>query len=169
MSRLIKTAFRCFSAMSGDSLGWLAGKWVGEGQGFYPTIDPFEYKEEIEFQAIPGKPILKYNCQTWHPVENTPMHLESGFLRVKPGTNQVAFSIAENIAITELSQGEITKNSLSVTSQCVGHADFNKEPHVLKVQREYQLTPDGSLEYTISMQTSNQPLQKHLQAKLKKC
>ncbi|XP_065831262.1 peroxynitrite isomerase THAP4-like [Oscarella lobularis] len=154
--------------MSTDSLRWLAGKWTGEGRGFYPTIDSFEYEEEIEFQRIPNKPVLKYDCKTWHPVDKTPMHLESGFLKMKPGTNQVAFSIAENIAITEMSEGTLTDNSLSVTTQSIGRSGFNKEPSVLKVQRDYRLTPDGDLEYTISMQTATQPLQEHLRAKLKK-
>lgn len=77
-------------------ISWLLGKWISDnGNGSYPTIQPFSYNEEIEFTTI-GQPMLNYVATTWHSEKKTPMHLERGFLRIKPGTNQLAFMIAHN-------------------------------------------------------------------------
>ena len=38
----------------------LIGKWLGKGQGFYPTVQPFSFSEELEFVAIPNKPVISY-------------------------------------------------------------------------------------------------------------
>jgi hypothetical protein len=62
------------------SLGALVGTWRGEGEGAYPTIAPFRYREEVEF-AHDGRPVLAYRQRTWRIDADTPMHAESGFLR----------------------------------------------------------------------------------------
>ena len=41
-------------------LSVLVGKWVGNGQGFYPTVQPFSFSEELEFVAVPNKPVISY-------------------------------------------------------------------------------------------------------------
>lgn len=77
-------------------IAWLVGKWVAEsGKGHYPTIQPFTYCEEIDFTSV-GQPLINYTARSWHPEKKNPMHLESGFLRIKPGTNQLAFMVAHN-------------------------------------------------------------------------
>ena len=61
-------------------LGALVGTWRGEGEGAYPTIAPFRYREEVEF-AHDGRPVLAYRQRTWRVDADTPMHAESGYLR----------------------------------------------------------------------------------------
>lgn len=61
-------------------LAQLVGVWRGEGEGAFPTIAPFRYREEIEF-AHDGRPVLAYRQRTWHVDADVPMHGESGFLR----------------------------------------------------------------------------------------
>ena len=64
---------------------WLIGRWQSiSALGTYPTIDPFTYCEEIRFVSY-GQPLLNYSSVSWHPVKKSPMHLESGFLRIQPG------------------------------------------------------------------------------------
>jgi hypothetical protein len=62
------------------ALAALVGTWRGEGDGAYPTIAPFRYREEIEF-AHDGRPVLAYRQRTWRIDADTPMHVESGYLR----------------------------------------------------------------------------------------
>ncbi len=61
-------------------LAALVGTWRGEGEGAYPTIDPFRYREEVEF-AHDGRPVLAYRQRTWRIDADTPMHAETGYLR----------------------------------------------------------------------------------------
>ena len=36
------------------------------------------------------------SSRTWHVEKGAPMHQEAGWLRVKPGTSTLAFTIAQN-------------------------------------------------------------------------
>lgn len=77
-------------------ISWLLGTWITEdGKGVYPTIKPFNYCEEITFQSF-GQPLLSYHSRSWNPVEKKPLHFESGFLRIQPGTKNLAFMVAHN-------------------------------------------------------------------------
>ncbi len=62
-------------------LDMLVGTWAGEGRGFFPTIEPFGYLEEITFGTIPTKPFLTYQQRTRHATEGRPLHAETGYWR----------------------------------------------------------------------------------------
>lgn len=40
-------------------LEWLIGKWKGQGKGIYPTIQDFDFLEELEFFHV-GQPMLQF-------------------------------------------------------------------------------------------------------------
>ena len=75
----------------------LLGRWrCDRTQGVYPTIQPFEYGEELRFEHA-GQPMLNFASFTWHAEKKTAMHQERGFLRVKPdGSGKVALLLAHN-------------------------------------------------------------------------
>ena len=63
----------------------------GPGRGEYPTIEPFEYTEELTYTDV-GKPFLHYVQRTWSPA-GEPMHVETGYVRV-PGHDMIELILA---------------------------------------------------------------------------
>src|ERR1700676_1955889 len=45
-------------------LSFLLGRWKGTGKGGYPTIEDFDFAQEVSFSHI-GKPYLIYTSRTW--------------------------------------------------------------------------------------------------------
>ncbi|KAJ8924185.1 hypothetical protein NQ315_006976 [Exocentrus adspersus] len=152
-----------------NALKWIIGKWGSiKAEGSFPTIESFKYCEEISFTSV-GQPVLNYSSLSWHPIKLNPMHLESGFLRVKPGTNQVSFMVAHNFGLTSLEEGCFTENKLEVKSSRIERMHFAKDPKVLEIVRTYELLQDGNLELILSMSTTNTPLTQHLKVQYLKC
>uniref|UniRef100_A0A1B6L8V4 THAP4-like heme-binding domain-containing protein n=1 Tax=Graphocephala atropunctata TaxID=36148 RepID=A0A1B6L8V4_9HEMI len=141
-------------------LSWLVGRWVGNGVGEYPTITSFKYCEELEFTSL-GQPLLNYVSRTWHAEKKNPMHCESGFLRIKPGTRDVAFMVSHNFGLSEVEEGQVEGCKLVTTSKDIKRMSFAKNPGVTQIHREYILQGDV-LYLTLSMATTNTPLTKHL-------
>lgn len=81
---------------------------------------------------------------------------------MQPGTNRVAFIIAQNSGLVEIEEGELTAQQLNLQSQALARTSFAREPHVQQISRVFQLRPDGRLEQTVSMATDNQALMQHL-------
>ncbi|XP_027875207.1 peroxynitrite isomerase THAP4 isoform X2 [Xiphophorus couchianus] len=152
-------------------LSWLLGTWESDepGEGTFPTIKPFRYTEKLHFSHV-GQPVINFTSfltvlfrfNAFHAESNKPLHRECGFIRIQPGTNKVAFIIAQNSGLVEIEEGELTGNQLKLQSQSLGRISFAKEPHVQQIGRVLQLRPDGKLEQTVSMATDNQPLTQHL-------
>ncbi|XP_054888645.1 THAP domain-containing protein 4 isoform X2 [Poeciliopsis prolifica] len=144
-------------------LSWLLGTWESDepGEGTFPTIKPFRYTEKLCFTHV-GQPVINFTFKAFHAESNKPLHRECGFIRIQPGTNKVAFIIAQNSGLVEIEEGELTGNQLKLQSQSLGRISFAKEPHVQQIGRVLQLRPDGKLEQTVSMATDSQPLTQHL-------
>ena len=146
-----------------EPLEWLIGTWRCEdsAQGSFPTINDFKYGEELTFSNV-GQPMLNMSSFTWHPEKKVPMHQETGFLRIKPGTNQVCLVLSHNFGITTVEEGTLDGHSISFESTNIGRMSFAKEPEVKKLCRGLKL--DGEiLTQTIFMETSKTPLTKHLE------
>ena len=45
-------------------LAWLIGTWAGNGHGEYPTIEPFQFGQELIFQQD-GRPFIHYLSRAW--------------------------------------------------------------------------------------------------------
>ncbi|XP_056276966.1 THAP domain-containing protein 4 isoform X2 [Pseudoliparis swirei] len=144
-------------------LDWLLGTWESDepGEGCFPTIKPFRYTETLTFSHV-GQPVINFTFNAFHAETKKPLHRECGFIRMQPGTNRVAFMIAQNSGLVEIEEGELTAQQLNLQSQALARVSFAREPHVQKISRVIQLQPDGRLEQTVSMATDNQPLMQHL-------
>ncbi|KAM6948602.1 peroxynitrite isomerase THAP4 [Aplochiton taeniatus] len=144
-------------------LDWLLGNWESDepGEGAFPSIPAFRYTETLHFSHV-GQPVINFMFNAAHAESKKPLHRECGFIRLQPGTNRVAFIIAQNSGLVEIEEGELTGHQLTLNSQSVARTSFAKEPHVHQISRMFQLRPDGKLEQTVSMATDSQPLMQHL-------
>ncbi|XP_319543.3 peroxynitrite isomerase THAP4 [Anopheles gambiae] len=147
---------------------WLIGTWESvTAKGSFPTIKDFSYNEVIKFLSI-GQPLLNYEAHSRHPESGAPMHLERGFLRIKPGTSQVAFMVAHNFGLTVLEEGEATDHELKLTSKSVERMSFAKDPAVKAIRKRYCLNADGTLEIQTDMETDTTPMTNHLRVVYKR-
>jgi hypothetical protein len=147
------------------ALAPLLGVWQGRGSGEYPTIEPFDYLEEVAFSHV-GKPFLAYGQKTRAAADGAPLHAETGYLRV-PRPGQVEFVLAHPSGITEIEVGTYTADGatieLEMTAAQIGLTPTAKE--VTALGRRFRLEGD-ELSYSVQMGAVGQPVQHHLSAVL---
>jgi hypothetical protein len=155
-------------------LAFLLGRWEGAGVGGYPTIESFQFGQEISFSHN-GKPFLSYASRTWRLDEEgrigAPLGTETGFWRPRPD-NQLEVMLAHPTGIVEIYLGEITGTRLEMATDVVARTATAKE--VTAGHRLYGLAgPTGGaggqdLAYAYDLAAVGQPLQPHLSAQLKR-
>jgi len=144
-------------------VAFLLGTWRGEGEGQYPSIKPFRYREEIRF-AHNGKPFLIYTQRTEAIDTSQPMHGEAGFLRLV-GDGRVEFVIAQPIGYAEISLGRVDGQRIEVECDSVGRTPTAKP--VTSISRS--LWMDGeTLRYELKMGIEGFPAVRHLTASFRR-
>jgi hypothetical protein len=143
----------------------LLGTWSGRGSGEYPTIEPFEYTEEVTFGHV-GKPFLSYGHRTRSVPDGRPMHAETGFVRV-PAPGRIEWVLAHPTGVTEIEEGALTVTAdvidMEMAATTVGRTSSAKDVNALS--RSIRVDGD-TLTYTVRMGAVGQPLQHHLAATL---
>ena len=144
---------------------WLLGSWHGNGKGAYPTIEAFDYEQDVIF-AHDGRPFLHYFSQSW-VTDGTgerirPGAIETGFLR--PGVDgNVEFVLAHNTGFAEIWYGTIDGPRLTLATDMVARTQTAKEYTAGK--RMYGLV-EGDLMYAYDMAAADQVMQSHLWGQL---
>jgi hypothetical protein len=142
-------------------LAWLLGRWEGRGHGDYPTIEKFEFGQQIDFSHN-GKPYLHYVSQTYVVGEDgrkeRPLAVETGFWRPKPG-NKLEVVLAHPTGFAEIWYGEIEGAKIELRTDVVARTETAKE--VTAGHRLYGLVK-GELMWAYDMAAVGQPLQPHL-------
>lgn len=145
-------------------LARLLGTWSGRGTGDYPTIEPFDYLEDVTFGHT-GKPFLTYAQRTRSP-DGQPMHAETGYLRMS-AADRVELVVAQPTGITEVDEGSVSAAGgallIEVRSASIGRTSSAKD--VAAVERSIRVDGD-ELRYTLRMAAVGRPLQHHLTATL---
>jgi len=146
------------------------GVWRGRGGGDYPTIQAFEYGQEIRF-SHDGRPFLFYESRTWliepdgTPIR--PAHREVGFWKpvVKDDkrTEAVEVQLVAPNGIVESYVGRVDGLRIELITDQVLRSGTAKE--VSEGHRLYGIV-DGALLYAYEMAAVGQPRQAHLSAKL---
>ena len=148
-----------------EALAPLLGVWQGRGSGEYPTIEPFDYLEEVTFSQV-GKPFLIYGQKTKSVTDGLPLHAETGYLRV-PRYNEVELVLAHPSGITEIEVGRYIAEGVTIevemaTTQ-IGLTPTAK--NVTSLARRFRLDGD-ELSYSVQMGAVGQRPQHHLSAVL---
>ena len=150
----------------------LVGVWRGRGQGEYPTIQTFQYGQEVRF-SHDGRPFLFYESRAWivdvdgNPVR--PSHREVGWWRPVQedgkATNEVEVLLMSPTGIFELYLGRVDGTRWELATDAVVRTATAKE--VNAAQRLYGIV-DRALLYAYDMASVGQPLQSHLSARLER-
>tara|TARA_B100001123_G_scaffold387585_1_gene462907 strand:+ start:8639 stop:9130 length:492 start_codon:yes stop_codon:yes gene_type:complete len=148
-------------------LALLLGLWRGTGNGHYPTIDSFEYVEEVNFAHV-GKPFVTYTQKTKSASNGQPLHSEQGFLRVVDGTT-MEMVIAQPTGIVETHVGSYVSNGESFIVK-FDSAEVATTPSAKSVEQVSRLVriDQNELTYDVSMAAVGEKFQHHLEAKLQR-
>jgi hypothetical protein len=148
-------------------LAFLLGDWEGPGEGEYPTITSFAYRERLTFGHV-GKPFVSYLQRTWAP-DGSPMHTESGYLRVvgpapqgQPG-HVVELVLSMPTGVVEVLTGTVVDGDISLISTLVGLSPTAKR--VDATERRIRLD-SGVLVVDTAMAAVGEGLTHHLHSDL---
>ena len=100
---------------------FLLGRWEGAGVGGYPTIESFQFGQEISFSHN-GKPYLIYVSRTWlldaDGVPGRPLAMEAGFWRPQP-EGKIEVVLAHPTGITEIYLGHVSGTRIELATDAV--------------------------------------------------
>ena len=89
-------------------VAWLLGTWQGNGHGDYPTIEPYQFGQELIF-THDGRPFFHYFSRAWIVDEDgekvRDAALETGFLRCRP-EGRMELLLTHNTGFVEIWYGE---------------------------------------------------------------
>ncbi|MFG1696748.1 FABP family protein [Nonomuraea sp. NPDC049309] len=150
-----------------EPIAFLLGRWEGAGVGGYPTIESFNFGQEIEFSHN-GKPFLTYVSRTWLLDEAgnrvRPLATESGYWRPQPD-RQIEVVLSHPTGIVEIYIGEVVFHKIELRTDVVARTASAKE--YTAGHRLYGLV-NGNLMWAYEMAAMGQPLSDHMSAELKK-
>ncbi len=148
-------------------LAWLLGTWRGNGHGDYPTIEKFQFGQELIF-THDGRPFFHYFSRSWIIDEKGEKvregALETGFLRARP-EGRVELVLAHHSGIVEIWYGQAEGGKVEMRTAGVSFTESAKE--VTGGHRLYG-NVEGDLLYAYDMEAVGQELQPHLWARLKR-
>jgi hypothetical protein len=146
------------------------GEWRGRGKGGFPTIEDFDYAQEIRI-SHDGRPFLHYESRAWildaesRPVR--PAMREVGWLRpvMEDGraTDEVEALLTNPTGIMELYLGRVSGTQLEMATDAVVRTSTAKE--VTAGHRLYGIV-EGALLYAQDMAAVGHGLSPHLSARL---
>jgi hypothetical protein len=147
-------------------LHFLLGTWTGNGNGKFPTITSFNYREILTFSIDGLNDLIHYEQKTWLTHNDTPSHWESGF--IKPVENEE--NVFEILNSQDSGRVEVLKGKL--ISDVENHTIHFKmkliqnDPRMVNSERIFTMQQD-KLSYIVKMATKNTPEhQQHLESTL---
>jgi hypothetical protein len=148
-------------------VAWMLGTWRGNGHGDYPTIEGFQFGQELIFQQD-GRPFLHYFSRSWIIGEDgekvRDAAQETGFLRCQP-EGKVELLLTHNTGFVEIYYGTAEGGKLQLTTDAVVRTETAKE--YVAGSRMYG-NVESDLLYAYDMASMGQALQPHTWARLQR-
>jgi len=148
-------------------LAFLLGHWQGNGHGDYPTIDKFQFSQEVAF-THDGRPFLHYFSRTWLLDDDgeaaRPLALETGFFRPQ-ANGELEVLLTHPSGVAEIYYGKVDGAKIELRTDAVARTSSAKE--YTAGHRLYGLV-EGDLLWTFDMAAVGQPLQSHIWARLQR-
>ncbi|MDP3968567.1 MAG: FABP family protein [Nocardioides sp.] len=148
-------------------IAWMLGTWHGNGHGDYPTIEKFQFGQELIF-THDGRPFFHYYARAWIVDEQgqkvRDAALETGFVRCKPD-GEVEVVMTHNIGFVEIWHGKAADGKLEIATDAVARTETAKE--YTAGHRLYG-NVEGDLLYAFDMAAMGEPLQPHLWARFQR-
>ncbi|MFY1674923.1 FABP family protein [Plantactinospora sp. WMMB334] len=147
------------------------GLWRGRGRGGFPTIEDFDYAQEIRI-THDGRPFLRYESRAWILDEQSrpvrPAGREVGWWRAVldsegRGTDELEVTLTTPTGVTELYLGKVTGTRVELVTDAVLRTSTAKE--VTAGHRLFGIV-EGALLYAQDMAAMGHPLSPHLSARL---
>ena len=137
-----------------DVFNFLEGTWHGEGRGGYPTIDSFDYREELVFTER-DESTLAYSQRTEKRMDGqsgfVTSHWENGFLRVLE-SGDLELVNAQSGGRSEVLIGHIEKVGSLIRLHFTSKAVTN-DPKIISTARTFELE-GNHLRYEMEMSTT---------------
>jgi hypothetical protein len=132
----------------------LEGSWEGEGQGGYPTIEPFHYREKLTFTRR-NETTLAYDQRTEKRMEGSQgfvaSHWENGFISILDN-GDLELVNAQSGGRGEVLTGRIEMIDSIIRLHCVSKALMN-DARMISTARVFELDGD-QLRYEMEMSTT---------------
>lgn len=150
-----------------DKLSWLIGCWQSVSAEIFGESKITSFSEQIQF-SFTGQACINFRTRSWNPITKMPMHFESGYLRVQPGTDTVSLVSSHNFGVTSIEEGVLVDNIIMLKSKSLSRMSFAKPPKVTQLDRTFQLMSDGSFQIKADMATEGKVCKKHMTATYKR-
>ena len=134
------------------TLSNLHGSWKGKGSGKFPTIDSFEYEEQLEFEVDSSYPLIHYEQRTFLLPTQEPSHWESGFIRIVDGVF-IEISNSQDSGRVEILRGKMLVTSDSSYELDLSSISLENDPRLISTRRLIKFT-NNSIEYSQFMHTN---------------
>lgn len=159
-------------------LTWLEGTWKGKGSGGFPTMEDFEYEDQMDFRIIKNayydEPLIHFEEIAWITTkgEKSFKHWESGYYKPTP-RGQIQFYVCHNTGRIEVTYGKFQFADIkSRTFEITFESDFIRNDEGTKIAltstRKLSFEKD-CLSYSHAMSTEDvNNNTHHLKAELKR-
>ena len=143
----------------------LVGRWTGEGGGGYPTIDAFEYSEELKIEQRSDHPALHYEQRTWKHSEfgDVASHWETGLLRISSDGTASLNNAQGGRSETMEGTWSPTDTGWSLEFHSTG---FAGDDRVIASTRHFEVGPDAMVYVHEMKTTTTNEMSVHLRASL---